>query len=187
MDAKEENTTTAPLEIQHILSKNTNLKYLPDKKKIHCTLSGHEMSCDEKIINIYLNGKKYRRLKDLKDNCDFAKYKEHLVDSKKKFHKHQLFCLLTLKHINKEASHIEKHVNGCKFQKALKRWEECKRTGIKYVPISRKQKQRADDGDYLDDSLNNSLDNDDEGNNSDDSLSDLYPNTMICDENGNED
>ena len=65
--------------------------------------------------------------------------------------------------------------------------EECQKTGEKYVPVSRKQRQRVDDDD-LDDSLKNSIDNEDKDeNDSDDSLSDLYPNKMLCDENGNED
>lgn len=185
MAVNEDNSIKLSSEIQQILSTNTHLKYLPDKNKVHCSLSGHEMSCDEKIISAYLNGKKCQRLKQLNDNSSFSKYKKHLVDSKKKFHKHQLFCLLTLKHINKQSAHIEKHVNGRKFQNAYKRWEECEKKGKKYVPISRKQKQHVEDG--LDDSLKNSMATEDEESDSEDSLSDLYPSKMLCDENGNED
>ena len=37
--------------------------------------------------------------------------------------RHQLFCTLTLRHINKTPTHVERHVSGGKFKRALARCE----------------------------------------------------------------
>lgn len=46
--------------------------------------------------------------------------------------RHQLFCKLTLRHINKSPAHVLRHSQGRRYQRALKKcklWEEvCRRS-----------------------------------------------------------
>ena len=39
------------------------------------------------------------------------------------FYRHQLFCLLTTRVVNKSVKHVERHMNGVKYKNAL---AECK-------------------------------------------------------------
>ncbi len=68
-----------------------------------------------------------------------------------------LFCLLTLKHVNKQPHHIQRHLNGRRFQKAYEYWLDCQEKGIKFVPICKQRfvnEEQADEveEDGLDDS-----------------------------------
>uniref|UniRef100_A0A8C2T503 Surfeit 2 n=1 Tax=Coturnix japonica TaxID=93934 RepID=A0A8C2T503_COTJA len=103
--------------------------------------------------------------------------------------RHQLFCKLTLRHINKLPEHVLRHVQGKRYQKALKAYEKCQKEGVKYVPACLRQKQQRRQHD--EDQVNGSrqphrteefwepdsprTDEDEDGEETDDSMSDLYP------------
>ncbi|XP_060575139.1 surfeit locus protein 2-like isoform X2 [Ruditapes philippinarum] len=161
--------------LKSLLTDHPSLNYSEVTGKVTCSLSGHEMPYKEEAIRSYVTGKKYIKLLEREDK-NYEKYKPHLVPSTKKHHEHQLFCTLTMCHVNKTLAHVERHVNGGKFKRFLARWEECQRTGKEYRPPRgrrkvqenldlRKRAYSVEEGGE-----------DDEGEISDtDSLSDLYP------------
>lgn len=101
---------------------------------------------------------------------------------------------MTYKHLNKQPDHIQKHLNGRRFQKAYKHcnnlllfcisiWEEvktcetyfflqglhCQETGQLFVPFSKKPSKIRDNN------VDQEMKNPDEKNDNEDSMSDLFP------------
>ncbi|XP_052670745.1 surfeit locus protein 2 isoform X2 [Harpia harpyja] len=91
---------------------------LAEPGKVRCRLTGHEMPCRLSELQAYTNGKKYQRLIKTAREFDYGKFEPHIVPSTKNLH--QLFCKLTLRHINKFPEHVLRHVQGKRYQKALK-------------------------------------------------------------------
>ncbi|KAK7896012.1 hypothetical protein WMY93_021337 [Mugilogobius chulae] len=60
------------------------------------------------------------------------------------FLNNQLFCKLTLRHLNRQPHHVTRHVTGKRYQKALAKYEECQKQGIEFVPARLKQKRPKD-------------------------------------------
>lgn len=49
-----------------------------------------------------------------------------------------------MRHVNKQPTHIQKHLNGRRFLKAHAHWLECERIGQKFVPFCKQfGKKRA--------------------------------------------
>ncbi|XP_033119231.1 surfeit locus protein 2-like [Anneissia japonica] len=161
-------------EINDILKLHPSLEFINDSKKVKCNLSGHEMPAKVEVIAAYTQGKKYKRLRKEGD-FDFMAHEKHIVPSFKKGHEHQLFCRLTFRHISKESKDVERHVNGRRYNRALKKYEECQRLGIPFKPnkpkkhnapeeeLRKREGWTASDGSGSSDAE------------SEDSLSDLYP------------
>ncbi|CAK8690743.1 unnamed protein product [Clavelina lepadiformis] len=133
-----------PVELEQILKDNTGLK-LVENGRIKCLLTGHEMVCRKHVIEQHIEGKKYLRMsKGINKQFSLIAHEPHLVPSIKKGHEHQLFCTLTLRHVNKIPQHIERHVNGKKFLRAKARWEDCQKSGEKFVPTPMLNRQNKD-------------------------------------------
>ncbi|XP_072017755.1 surfeit locus protein 2-like isoform X2 [Amphiura filiformis] len=166
-------------EIQTYLKKHPSLKYCKESKKIKCDLSGHEIPCKLDALKSYIEGKKYTKLR-AQQEFNYKKYEPHIVQSNKKSHEHQLFCKLTVRHLNRVPSHVEKHVNGRRYKKALEKYEECQRLGIKFVPPSRQKRSAGfggieSDGEEKRFSTNPEESGEESEAESVDSFSDLYP------------
>ncbi|XP_006776666.1 PREDICTED: surfeit locus protein 2 [Myotis davidii] len=60
--------------------------------------------------------------------------------------RHQLFCKLTLRHINKAPGHVLRHTQGRRYQRALCKYAECQKQGVEYVPacLLHKRRRRED-------------------------------------------
>ncbi|XP_033923464.1 surfeit locus protein 2 isoform X3 [Melopsittacus undulatus] len=86
--------------------------------RVRCRLTGHEMPCRLSDLQTYTNGKKYQRLIKTAREFDYSMFEPHIVPSTKNLH--QLFCKLTLRHINKYPEQVLSHVQGRRYQKALK-------------------------------------------------------------------
>jgi hypothetical protein len=165
--------------VDSLLNSYPSLKRVPDKDRIKCNWTQHEIPARVDAIQKYIQGKKYQQcLKKKFDYDSLEKFKEFLEPSTKKNHERQLFCKLTCRHLNKEPHHIMKHIEGKKFQRAYVYWQECQANGTEYVPIGkRKNKQKMltngndDDDQYVDLSDDDIIVEDDD----DDDLSDLYP------------
>uniref|UniRef100_G3PWK5 Surfeit 2 n=1 Tax=Gasterosteus aculeatus aculeatus TaxID=481459 RepID=G3PWK5_GASAC len=106
----------------------------------------------------------------------------------------QLFCKLTLRHLNRQPHHVLRHVNGKRFKKALCKYEECVKQGIEFVPAALKQKRpkgtREDPRERPSNQGSKSWEpssSDDDQSDSEDSMSDLYPPTMFTLKNQAED
>ncbi|CAL8277026.1 unnamed protein product [Merluccius merluccius] len=160
-----------------------------DNKRIKCTLNDHEFPCDLAELQRFTAGKKYQKLSSAAE-FNYSQYEPHVVQSSKQ--PMQLFCKLTLRHLNRQPHHVLKHVNGKRFKKALGKYEECMREGIAFVPARLQNKRpknynNNNDGEgprWRDSKQTNevwepSSDDDEDGSDSEDSLSDLYPPTIF--------
>ncbi|XP_041826482.1 surfeit locus protein 2 [Melanotaenia boesemani] len=153
-------------------------------KKIKCTLNGHEFPCNLAELQNFTQGKKYEKLSAAAE-FNYSQYEPHIVQSTKQ--PNQLFCKLTLRHLNRQPHHVLRHINGKRFKKALSKYEECLQQGIDFVPDRLKQKRPK----YTEEEISrgkaskhsNSTwepsSSDEEHSDSEDSMSDLYPSSMF--------
>ncbi|XP_023556014.1 surfeit locus protein 2, partial [Octodon degus] len=166
--------------VQAFLSQHPSLRLLPGANRVRCSLTGHELPCRLPELQLYTRGKKFQRLARASPAFDYAEFEPHIVPSTK--HPHQLFCKLTLRHINKSPEHVLRHTQGRRYQKALQRYEECRKQGMEFVPacLLHKRRRREDQRD-LDrplgprDAFWQPESSDEEAASSDDSMTDLYP------------
>ncbi|KAM4664799.1 surfeit locus protein 2 isoform 1-T1 [Discoglossus pictus] len=171
-----------PADVEAFIQQHPSLK-LVEGNKIRCSLTGHELPCRLPELISFTNGKKYKRLtKTTTSTIDYSNLAPHIVPSTK--NPHQLFCKLTLRHINKLPEHIQKHVEGKRYRRALCNYEECQKQGVEYVPACLKGKNKQKHSgrerpagkkrEMWEPAASNS-----EGSDSEDSMSDLYPNEMF--------
>ncbi|XP_028918590.1 surfeit locus protein 2 isoform X2 [Ornithorhynchus anatinus] len=158
---------------------------------VKCRLSGHEFPCRLAELQAYTSGHKYRRLTAAVDPGTFhyQQFHPHIVPSNK--NTHQLFCKLTLRHINKLPEHVLRHVRGRRYQRALQRYEECQKQGVEFVPACLLQKKRRREDQAGGDRQPRREGNfwrppssDEGGNESDDSMTDLYPPALFTEKSG---
>ncbi|XP_069787731.1 surfeit locus protein 2 [Narcine bancroftii] len=145
--------------------------------RVKCSLTGHELPYRLSDLQTYTNGKRYQRLM-MKEPFNYSQFEPHIVPSTKE--PQQLFCKLTIRHINKIPQHILRHVNGKRYQRALKKYEECAALGVPFVPACLSQKKTWNR--ESDDKSNKFWKADESGSEhdlSDDSLSDLYPDHLF--------
>ncbi|XP_017263079.1 surfeit locus protein 2 [Kryptolebias marmoratus] len=172
-----------PADIRGFLN-NHPFFQLIDAKKIKCTLNDHEVPCNLSELQSFTQGKKYKRLIAAAE-FNYTQYEPHIVPSTKQ--PNQLFCKLTLRHLNRQPDHVLRHVNGKRFKKALSQYEECVQKGVEYVPIRLKQKRPKDSGEEIGQGKESKRSNsvwepsssNDEHSDSEDSMSDLYPPSMF--------
>ncbi|XP_041049493.1 surfeit locus protein 2-like [Carcharodon carcharias] len=147
--------------------------------RVKCSLTGHELPCRLADLQAYTKGKKYQRL-SMKEPFNYSQYEPHIVPSTK--NPQQLFCKLTIRHINKIPQHILRHVNGKRYQRALKKFNECTALGVPFVPACLSQKKKRNRESNREEPYHNQKtfwapdeSEGSESDNSDDSMSDLYP------------
>ncbi|KAF5394748.1 hypothetical protein PHET_10372 [Paragonimus heterotremus] len=118
---------------------NTNsLVVLPDRRRIKCLYTMHEMPFNFEVVSQYLSCTKYGRA--CVDQL-LEEHKDYIVDvSKSSEHPNQLFCELTWRYINKDVDHLICHLKGRKFQNALIRYNQCKAAGEDFIATSGKYK-----------------------------------------------
>nr|XP_028576347.1 surfeit locus protein 2-like [Podarcis muralis] len=166
--------------VRRFLREHPALRLLPAGDRVRCALTGHELPCRLPELQAYTNGKKYSRLVRAAGALDYGEYGPHIVPSTK--NPAQLFCKLTLRHINRIPAHVLRHVQGRRYQKALRRYEECEKEGTKYVPACLLRKPRAaredpPGGIHRQSDRKGSWEHasSSESSGTDDSMSDLYP------------
>ncbi|XP_028612891.1 surfeit locus protein 2 isoform X2 [Grammomys surdaster] len=106
-----------PCDVRAFLRQHPSLRLLPNTHKVRCSLTGHELPCRLPELQVYTRGKKYQRLSSAFSDFDYTAFEPHIVPSTK--NRHQLFCKLTLRHINKSPEHVLRHTQGRKYQRAL--------------------------------------------------------------------
>uniref|UniRef100_A0A8C5R7L4 Surfeit 2 n=1 Tax=Leptobrachium leishanense TaxID=445787 RepID=A0A8C5R7L4_9ANUR len=154
---------------------------LTEGGKVRCTLTGHEVPCTLSAVKNFTEGKKYKRLSSC-GSFDYSVYKPHIVPSNK--NPKQLFCKLTVRHINRIPEHVQKHVQGKRYQRALAQYVECQKQGLQYVPPCLKNKKkpprdRADKGPSGKKESWEAMDKESGDSDSGDSMSDLYPDHLF--------
>ncbi|XP_048201700.1 surfeit locus protein 2 [Perognathus longimembris pacificus] len=167
-----------PEDVRAFLQQHPNLRLLTGGGRVRCALTGHELPCRLAELQAYTRGRKYQRLARAGPAFDYAAFEPHIVPSTK--NPHQLFCKLTLRHINKAPEHVLRHTRGRRYQRARRRYEECQEQGVEFVPacLLHKRRKREDhtDGDRCGPSAFWEPASSDEGGTlSDDSMTDLYP------------
>ncbi|XP_032489924.1 surfeit locus protein 2 isoform X2 [Phocoena sinus] len=110
-----------PADVCAFLREHPSLRLEPGARKVRCALTGHELPCRLPELQVYTRGKKYRRLVRASPAFDYAEFEPHIVPSTK--NPHQLFCKLTLRHINKSPEHVLRHSQGRRYQRALQKSE----------------------------------------------------------------
>ncbi|XP_012663684.1 surfeit locus protein 2 [Otolemur garnettii] len=167
-------------DVRAFLRQHPSLRLQPGARKVRCSLTGHELPCRLPELQVYTRGKKYQRLIRASAAFDYAEFEPHIVPSTK--NPHQLFCKLTLRHINKSPEHVLRHTQGQRYQKALRKYEECQKQGLEFVPAcllhgrKRREDQRDGEGRLRPrEAFWEPTSSDDGGALSDDSMTDLYP------------
>ncbi|XP_069027969.1 surfeit locus protein 2 [Embiotoca jacksoni] len=172
-----------PADLRAFLSNHPFLQ-LTDGKKVRCTLNGHEFPCSLVELQKFTQAKKYEKLSAAAE-FSYSQYEPHVVPSTKQ--PNQLFCKLTLRHLNRQPHHVLRHVSGKRFKKALSKYEECVQQGIDFVPARLKQKRpkdiREEVGRGTAPRRGNGVweppSSDEDHSDSEDSMSDLYPTSVF--------
>ncbi|PFX15189.1 surfeit locus protein 2-like [Stylophora pistillata] len=117
-------------DIKKFLANHPHFELFKDdqmREKIRCNLTGHELPARLPDLENYIKGKKYQRLiKEIPDESPgYEEYKEYLVPSGKKGN--QLHCQLTKKYINNVPHHIQRHITGKRFKRALEKLKRDKK------------------------------------------------------------
>ncbi|CAF0917568.1 unnamed protein product [Adineta ricciae] len=138
--------------VDSLLNTYPSLKRLPDKDRIKCSWTQHEMPARVDAIEKYIQGKKYQQILKKKFDYDtLEKFKDFIEPSTKKNHERQLFCKLTSRHLNKDPHHIMKHVEGKKFKRA---YAQCRMSsewnGICFGWTPKEETRKNDDDDLSD-------------------------------------
>ncbi|XP_061783074.1 surfeit locus protein 2 isoform X1 [Nerophis lumbriciformis] len=169
--------------LNHPFLELTDSRKVSQHVMIKCTLNGHELPCNLAELENFTKGKKYQKLSSHAE-FNYSQYEPHIVPSTKQ--PNQLFCKLTLRHLNRLPQHVLKHVNGKRFKKALNMYEECVRQGIEFIPIRLQQKRPKFTDDNIKDVHQGHTSkhggweqSSSDGGDSEDSMSDLYPSTMF--------
>ncbi|TEA29681.1 hypothetical protein DBR06_SOUSAS510278 [Sousa chinensis] len=121
-----------PVDVCAFLREHPSLRLEPGARKVRCALTGHELPCRLPELQVYTRGKKYRRLVRASPAFDYAEFEPHIVPSTK--NPHQLFCKLTLRHINKSPEHVLRHTQGRRYQRALQKYEQRQKQCVEFVP-----------------------------------------------------
>ncbi|XP_074066887.1 surfeit locus protein 2 [Macrotis lagotis] len=180
----------APPEVRAFLLGHPGLQLCPGGAKVRCKLTGHELPSRLSDLQAYTSGKKYQRLMRTTQTFNYEDFEPHIVPSTKNLN--QMFCKLTLRHINRLPEHIVRHVQGRRYQKALHKYEECQKQGVEYVPacLLQKRRRREDliDGDQQPRKKEDfwKPESSDEEDQSDDSMTDLYPPELFIEKNPGE-
>ncbi|XP_006863891.1 PREDICTED: surfeit locus protein 2 [Chrysochloris asiatica] len=168
-----------PAEVRDYLRQHPTLRLQPGGARVTCSLTGHELPCRLPALQLYTRGRKYQRLVSAAPAFDYAEFEPHIVPSTK--NPHQLFCKLTLRHINKCPEHVLRHTRGRRFQKALRQYKECQEQGVEYVPACLLHRRRQQQEDHTNGGQPGGRggfwepESSDGGSQSDDSMTDLYP------------
>ncbi|XP_073496972.1 surfeit locus protein 2 isoform X2 [Phyllobates terribilis] len=169
-----------PEDVRGLLERHPALELIPGNK-VRFMVTGHELPCRLPELRSFTEGKKYQRLTSRPGVFDYSKYEPHIVPSTK--NGHQLFCKLTLRHINKVPEHVERHVRGKRFVRALHMYEDCKKRGVAFVPACLKSKKKQppleDERAPVEGDVWAPKDGHSEHSDSEDSMSDLYPDHMF--------
>ncbi|XP_063794530.1 surfeit locus protein 2 [Pseudophryne corroboree] len=165
-------------DVRQFLRLHPNLQLIPESNKVRFALTGHELPCRLRDLQSFTEGKKYKQLSKMSTSFDYSTFEPHIVPSTK--NEQQLFCKLTLRHINRLPEHVQRHVQGKRYLKALSKYEECQKQGVPYVPacLRNKKSQRHSGGEQpavKKGQLWEHDNSDSEDSDSGDSMSDLYP------------
>lgn len=143
---------------------------LTSNDRIKCGITGHEMPAKNDVVNQHVNGKRFKRLaKEWKKPTEIVlTNREHLVENKKDAK--LLYCNLTGRSIKNETIHIQRHLYGKKFQKALDHWKECQKSGDDFRCLRQWGQRSKKDDEFYDKQMEDLEDSD-----GDEDMTDLYP------------
>ncbi|MGH0172268.1 UNVERIFIED_CONTAM: hypothetical protein FKN15_075763 [Acipenser sinensis] len=139
---------------------------------VRCILSSHEIPCRLSELCAYVGGKKYKRLSAGGSNFNYSQYEPHVVASTKE----PMQCVLSVWHRSPVLVSEARDFNRHNQKKASKKYEECVRQGVPFVPACLKQKTRKNVSEPEGGGkLWEPNSSEEDGDESEDSMSDLYP------------
>lgn len=165
-EEEEKEDDDAPPPLEKLLKDYPNLKRSENGLRIKCAFTNHEMPVNLKAVKQYIDGKKYKNYL-ANPTFDFDQYAPHLQPvvtpgsgklggkegtGKNNSNHKQLYCQLTARLINRDPVHVLKHVQGYRYVREKRKYEECHRKGVPYVaPVRSKQKNAKNRDDDADD------------------------------------
>ncbi|KAI9918556.1 hypothetical protein PsorP6_011607 [Peronosclerospora sorghi] len=103
------------------------VKSVPDltfigESRVRCCTTGHEMVADVNVIQMYIQGKRYKKALNLK--ASFAKYAPMFVDHPDESKTDMLWCNVTESAVARDEERVKHHIAARKYQKQLPIWKE---------------------------------------------------------------
>merc|ERR1712212_1211905 len=142
-----------------------------ENNRIRCGITGHEMPAKIVQVRQHIGGKRFSRLaKEWKKPEEEENNKRKHLETHTK-HEGMLYCKLTGRSVSNEEIHIQRHLNGKKFKKALEHWVECEKNEDKEFRPMREWGQRSRQDRDFDDMIGAN----ENGESDDDDCHDLYP------------
>ncbi|KAL8625879.1 hypothetical protein ACOMHN_012471 [Nucella lapillus] len=175
------NNLVVSTELKSLMREYPALRVDEKRGKVCCCLTGHQMPMRVDAVRSFVQGKKFQKAQADRE-YDFEQHRPHLVTNTKRHFQHTLFCTLTLRCVTKRPEDVERHVNGKRYQRALKRWQKCQETGEKFKPKGGRRrgdtigpgKDSATDWEGAKGIWQSGSENEDDDSDDDD-LNDLYP------------
>jgi len=127
-------------EVADFVDGNDDLEFCSGGNKVKCLSTGHEMPASLEGVKAYVNGKKYKKLRDWY-SFDFEQFQPYIIPHKKL--KKHIFCTLTGVTMPKIPEKVKAHVASKRFTKAKKEHEDSKKA-LGRRP--EKRKKRPEDG-----------------------------------------
>mmetsp|Transcript_117088 Transcript_117088/g.331378 ORF Transcript_117088/g.331378 Transcript_117088/m.331378 type:complete len:220 (+) Transcript_117088:62-721(+) len=107
--------------LQALVDGHEDFEFLRSNTKVRCKSTGHEMPPRFKVVSEYLNGAKYKKLKEWY-SVDFTQYEPHIVQHPEL--KKHLLCKLTNTTIPMNPDKVQAHVGSKRYKNFLKEHEE---------------------------------------------------------------
>ncbi len=116
-----------------LLEENKSLLTLLPNNRVLCGVTGHEMPPRADVVNEYLNSKKLKKQLEWYA-YDYSSYAPYIVEDAK--NNKQLYCKVTQTFVNKIPDVVRKHVEGHRYQRLKKEYDE----------KAAKKKEKVDEG-----------------------------------------
>ena len=107
-------------ELETLVANHEHLTFIRNGERVQCTLTKHELLTDVAAVRNHLKSKAYRKATWYAH--DYTKYEPYVVAHKRDPKK--LYCTLTKMPLNRIPDQIVKHVNGKKFKRLKRQFEE---------------------------------------------------------------
>lgn len=104
-----------------LLEENKPMLTLLPNNRVLCSVTGHEMPPRADVVHEYLSSKKLKKQLEWY-SYDYSSYAPYIVEDVK--NKKQLYCKVTQTFVNKIPDVVRKHVEGHRYQRLKKEYDE---------------------------------------------------------------
>ena len=121
----------------NLLAQHKDILTLTPMNKIHCSVTKHDIPPNAEAVLAHLNSKAFRKAKLY--SGDFSKFLPYVIPHR--YSDAKLYCRLTKLTMNKIMVQVQRHVDGKKFKRLKKVFEEKQRK--REARAKRKAERRA--------------------------------------------